>query len=91
VLFSFHSNTCSSHKALFLYGFCDLFHTLTENSLVCAGTAVTPRASDTMAHVITKLAHANTHRLFVVEGGKPIAVISLTDILRYVYANPDWD
>ena len=48
------------------------------------------RSSDNLEDVITKLAHGDSHRLFVVEGGKPVGVIALTDILHYVYTNPDF-
>eukprot|EP00037_Helgoeca_nana_P014555 m.135565 g.135565 ORF g.135565 m.135565 type:complete len:321 (-) comp22606_c0_seq2:2493-3455(-) len=51
---------------------------------------VAVRSTDTLAHVITKLASTKAHRVYVVENGKATSVISLTDLLRHIYTNPDF-
>jgi CBS-domain-containing membrane protein len=56
-----------------------------RNSHICPD-----RSTDTLAHVITKLASTKAHRVYVVENGKATSVISLTDLLRHIYTNPDF-
>lgn len=56
-----------------------------KNSHICPD-----RSTDTLAHVITKLASTKAHRVYVVENGKATSVISLTDLLRHIYTNPDF-
>lgn len=43
------------------------------------------KPSDTLAHVLGKLAAAKVHRLFVVDNKRATSVVSLTDIIRYIY------
>jgi CBS-domain-containing membrane protein len=50
---------------------------------VAATMVVTP--TDTIAHVVGRLAAAKVHRVYVVEGSKGHSVISLTDVLSYAY------
>jgi len=45
-------------------------------------TAVTCSSTSTFKEVIVKLADTGVHRLWVVSDGKPIRVISLSDIIR---------
>ena len=47
-------------------------------------------ATTTLGHAIGLLAATGYHRVFVVDGnGKPIGVVSVTDILRFASSNAD--
>lgn len=70
---------CTVKKKMFI-----TVHSL-RNSHICPD-----RSTDTLAHVITKLASTKAHRVYVVENGKATSVISLTDLLRHIYTNPDF-
>jgi CBS domain-containing protein len=56
-----------------------------QHDLKAVHPAMSVTAKDTLSHVIGRLAAARVHRLFVVDHGRPVSVISLTDILRYIY------
>jgi CBS domain-containing protein len=52
---------------------------------------VTVTLDDTLADAITRILDGGVHRLWVVEGDRPVGVVSLTDIIRKfsIYGNDD--
>eukprot|EP00037_Helgoeca_nana_P001883 m.30169 g.30169 ORF g.30169 m.30169 type:complete len:354 (+) comp12198_c0_seq2:155-1216(+) len=87
------ANTSASDLKLFLQEPSTSIHSsilsfiskVRQHDLKAVHPAMSVTAKDTLSHVIGRLAAARVHRLFVVDHGRPVSVISLTDILRYIY------
>jgi CBS domain-containing protein len=63
----------------------DFLARIRQQNLKSVHPAISVSPNDTLEHVIGKLAATKIHRIFVCHQGKPIAVISLSDILKYAY------
>jgi CBS domain-containing protein len=63
----------------------DFLFRMQGNLDVPADQMVTVSESDTLADVVATLAAARVHRVYVVRNGEPTRVISLTDVLQYIY------
>jgi len=55
-----------------------------KHDLKAVHPAMSVRSTDTLAHLIAKLAATRVHRLYVVDGHKLQAVVTLTDLLRHM-------
>lgn len=63
----------------------DFIAKVRQRGLKARHSATSVEGDSTMSDVIATLATAKGHRLYVTEKGKPRAVVSLTDILRFAY------
>jgi CBS domain-containing protein len=63
----------------------DFLSHIRQQNLKSVHPAIHVTPSDTLAHVIGRLAATKIHRIFVCNKGMPISVISLSDILKYAY------
>mmetsp|Transcript_21825 Transcript_21825/g.56915 ORF Transcript_21825/g.56915 Transcript_21825/m.56915 type:complete len:206 (-) Transcript_21825:2759-3376(-) len=62
----------------------DFVSLVRKHDLKAVHPAMSVRSTDTLAHLIAKLAATRVHRLYVVDGHKLQAVVTLTDLLRHM-------